>query len=387
MKKMMLQCLILFSVFYLPASAQTSQFGPFVFLLPAGFNTVNDGSKLLVNNPQKQLCAVLFNSYPLLGNNEETYYQLWKTELKSPNYIAGEISNLSSYQENGYQCITGYFEGETNGVQVHKSAYLYQSGSSCAAILSFTSDVETQYAIQSFFKSLKIQPPVIYQPPTPLEQSYNWYRTLRGPDVTNTSIQVYQSQTALNFTGFSAASQLHLQTLGDSLFHLRVLPALQMLYIGQTRLNDAAAINIGALPAIKHVQSMDQGFPIPLTNAGLQGMSNAATLEVIDLRSVDIPGVNDAGMNHIAKLSRLTKLIISRAPAVTINGIEKLVTLKQLRELNLSFCTLGDSDIPRLTAVIQQLPALQLLFIQSTNITEAGVAPLRQAFPGITIYR
>lgn len=146
-------------------------------------------------------------------------------------------------------------------------------------------------------------------------------------------------------------------------------------------------MNIGLLPAIKQVLSIDQGFAIPITNAGFVGMSRAGTLEIIDLRAVDIPGATDASLAQLSRLTRLRKLIVSRATAVTINGIEQLTPLKQLQELNLSYCSVSDTDIPRLTAVIQQLPALRTLFLQTTGITEAGATQLRQAFPALTLYR
>jgi hypothetical protein len=158
-----------------------------------------------------------------------------------------------------------------------------------------------------------------------------------------------------------------------------------MLFIGQTRFTDAAAINIGTLKAIKHVQSINQGFPIPLTNAGLQGLGNATALEVLNLQAVDFAGITDAEMAHLARLTNLKILTLSRATGITINGIEQLVTLQQLRERNLSYCALGDADIPRLTTVMQQLPALQKLFIQTSNITQAGADQLRQSFPNIII--
>lgn len=274
-------------------------------------------------------------------------------------------------------------ENQTEGYS-KKTIQLYQDENSCNAVIVFA-DKETNEQLQSFWKSLQIIPKAI--PLTPLERSFNWYKALRGPDGSTASIQTYQSQTAINFTGFTVASQTHLQKLGDSLFHLRELPNLQMLLIGQTAFTDAAAMNIGLLPAIKQVQSIDQGFAIPITNSGFTGMSRAGTIEIIDLRAVDIPGATDASMAQLARLTRLRKLIVSRATAVTINGIENLSQLKQLQELNLSYSSISDADVPRLIAVIQQLPALRLLFLQTTGITESGASQIRQTFPLLTFYR
>jgi len=114
-------------------------------------------------------------------------------------------------------------------------------------------------------------------------------------------------------------------------------------------------------------------------------LGNATALEVLNLQAVEFAGITDAGMAHLARLTNLKILTLSRATGITINGIEQLVTLQQLRERNLSYCALGDADIPRLTTVIQQLPALQKLFIQTSNITQAGADQLRQSFPNIII--
>lgn len=367
------------------AFTQERPYVQFNYVIPDSYETAYEADRILVYNQERKICVIIYSPYKTGSNIDENFIQLWNTPQKNiEGYFAGEVNRRNITKVNGYQMMEGAFEAETNSGIFIKTLRMYQDGNSCNAVITFA-DRETNEQLQSFWKSLQIKPKAISL--SPLERSYNWYKALRGPDASNSSIQTYQSQTSINFTGFVAASQNHLQNLGDSLFYLRELPNLQMLFIGQTRFNDAAALNIGTLRNIKHVQSIDQGFAIPLTNAGLQGLSNANNLEVIDLRSIDIPGVTDASMAHLAKLTKLTKLIISRAPSVTINGIEQLTTLKQLLELNLSFCTVSDADIPKLTAVIQQLPSLRLLFIQTTNVTEGGAALLRQTFPNLTVYR
>lgn len=357
----------------------------FNYTLPESYETVYESDRLLVYNTEKKICVVIYSPYKAGSNIAENFIQLWNAPQKNiEGYLGGDVYKRNTTKVNGYQLMTGEFEGESNSQLFKKTLQLYQDGNSCNAVIAFV-DKETNEQLQSFWKSLQIIPKEI--PLTPLERSYNWYKALRGPDASNSSIQTYQSQTALNFTGFTASSQDHLQKLGDSLFYLRELPYLETIYIGQTRFTDAAAMNIGLLPAIKQVLSIDQGFAIPVTNAGFVGMCRAGTLEIIDLRAVDIPGATDASLAQLSRLTRLRKLIVSRATAVTINGIEQLTPLKQLQELNLSYCSVSDTDIPRLTAVIQQLPALRTLFLQTTGITEAGATQLRQAFPALTLYR
>lgn len=378
-------CMVLITTI-LKSFAQERPYVQFNYTLPESFATSYENDRLLVFNEENKVCVIIYSPYKAGNNIGDNFMQLWNTPQKNiEGYLAGEVNKKSNAKINGYQVMSGDFEGESNGQTFINTLKLYQDGNICNAVLGFA-DNQTNEQLQPFWKSLAIKPKaaaaVQLSPP---ERSYNWYRALRGTDASNSSIQIYQSQTAINFTGFNTPSQNHLQTLGDSLFYLRELPNLQMLFIGQTRFTDAAAINIGTLKAIKHVQSMDQGFPIPLTNAGLQGLGNATALEVLNLQAVEFAGITDAGMAHLARLTNLKILTLSRATGITIRGIEQLVTLKQLRERNLSYCALSDTDIPRLTTVMQQLPALQKLFIQTSNITQAGADQLRQSFPNIII--
>ncbi len=386
MKQVMICLALLLTM--LKSFAQERPYVQFNYVIPDSYETAYEADRILLYNQERKISVIIYSPYKTGNNIDESFMQLWNTPQKNiEGYFAGEVNRRNTSKINGYQMMEGAFEGEANGGIFIKTLRIYQDGNSCNAVITFT-DRETNKQLQSFWKSLEVIPKATEAAQvSPLERSYNWYRALRGPDVSNSSIQTYQSQTAINFTGFNTASQNHLQTLGDSLFYLRELPNLQMLFIGQTKFNDAAAINIGTLKAIKHVQSIDQGFPIPLTNYGLQGLSNATTLEILNLQAVDFAGISDAGMAQLARLINLKILTLSRATGITINGIEQLVTLKLLRELNLSYCALGDADIPRLTTVIQQLPALQKLFIQTTNVTQAGADQVRQSFPNIIIYR
>ncbi|WP_462255021.1 hypothetical protein [Ferruginibacter sp.] len=383
MKQVMICLALLLSI--QKSFTQERPYVQFNYIIPDSYETAYEADRILVYNQERKICLIIYSPYKAGSNIDENFMQLWNTPQKNiEGYFAGEMNRRNITKVNGYQMMSGAFEGESNGQLFKKTLQLYQHGNSCNAVIA-CADRETNEQLQSFWKSLQIIPKEI--PLSPLERSYYWYTALRGPDASNSSIQTYQAQTAINFTGFNAASQTHLQSLGDSLFYLRELPNLQTIYIGQTRFNDAAAMNIGLLPAIKQVQSIDQGLAVPVTNAGFAGMSRAGTLEIIDLRTVDIPGATDASMAQLSRLTRLRKLIVSRATAVTINGIEQLTPLKQLQELNLSYCSVSDVDIPRLIAVIQQLPALRTLFLQTTGITEAGATQLRQAFPTLTFYR
>lgn len=258
------------------AFAQNAQFGRLSFDMPAGFITEKNNHTLYLYDVQKQLCAVIYSSYEVGNDMEKSISQRWNAKENFPNYHIGEISRLYSTESAPAKSLRADYEGENGNIS--KTVIVYEYAKMGDAVITYTNDAETKYAISDFLKSLRFVAPKLPAQLSPLERSYNWYKTLRGPDASSASIQAYQSQTTINFTGFHAASQDHLQKLGDSLFYLRELPDLHMLFIGQTRLNDAAAANIGMLPAIKHVQSIDQGLAMPLGVAGLQGLSRASTL-------------------------------------------------------------------------------------------------------------
>ena len=385
MKNFFLLLALLGTAFW--GQAQKMQFGRLAFEIPNGFKAEKGKQELYIYNLQRQLCAVVYSNYTCAGNLEETQWQLWNQEIKFPNYAVGEMMNRYSLESGGAKGIRADYENRTDNGMVSKSAIVYESGGICDAVLAYSSDPETKYALDAFLKSIVFVAPPVAVTLSPLERSYQWYRALRGPHVSNSSIQVYQSQTSINFTGFYTPSQQHLQTLCDSLFYLRELPNLQTVLIGQSKMDDLAAYHIGTLRAIKELKTMSQGFPLSITNAGLQSLSNATTLEVLELQGLDVSGVTDAGFVHLAKLTNLKRLFVVRASRITIAGFEYLTTLKQLQELNLSYCLLTDADLPRLRAVLQQLPALRILYIQTTAMTPAATIQLRQEFPGITIYR
>ncbi len=357
----------------------------FNYILPESYETAYEADKILVYNQERKICVIIYSPYKAGSNIDENFMQLWNTPQRYiEGYYTGEAYKRNSTKVNGYQMMNGAFEGESNGQLFKKTVQLYQDGNSCNAVIAFA-DRETNEQLQSFWKSLQIIPKAI--PLSPLQKAYNWYRIVRGTTAASFTPESFQSLNNLNFTGFFTSNGFYMQTLGDSLYHLRVLPNLQILSIGQTQFSTAAAINIGSLPALKQVDAVNQGMQIPMSDAGLQGLSNSLTLEEIRLIAPSMPNVTNAGMVHLSRMTKLKTLSLGRADAVTIVGLEQLVSLKQLINLDLSGANLTDADIPRIITALSQMPSLQVFIIRYSLITEAGAAQIRTARTPLVVIR
>ena len=365
--------------------AQERPYVQFNYTLPESFATTYENERLLVYNEERKVCVIIYSPFKAGSNIEENFMQLWNTPQRSiEGYNAGEVYKRNNLKINGYQMMSGEFDVESNGQIFKKNLQLYQDGNICNAVIAFADQV-TNERLQSFWKSLQIIPKAI--PLSPLELSYNWYKIIRGVTAPSFTPQSYQALNNLNFTGFFTPNGFYMQTLGDSLFHLRVLPNLQILSIGQTQFSTAAAINIGSLPALKQVDAVNQGMQIPMSDAGLQGLSQSSTLEDISLIAPSIPNITNAGMVHLSRMTKLKTLHLGRAAAVTVVGLEQLVSLKQLINLNLTGANLTDADIPRIITALGQMPSLQVFIIRYSGITEAGAEQIRTARTPLVVIR
>lgn len=383
MKKIILFFALSVAVF--TSLAQERPYVQFNYTLPESFATTYENERLLVYNEERKVCVIIYSPFKAGSNIEENFMQLWNTPQRNiEGYNAGEVYNKNNLKINGYQMMSGVYEGESNGQIFKKTAQLYQDGNICNAVIAFA-DQATNEQLQSFWKSLQIIPKAI--PLSPLELSYNWYKIIRGVTAPSFTPQSYQALNNLNFTGFFTPIGFYMQTLGDSLFHLRVLPNLQILSIGQTQFSTAAAINIGSLPALKQVDAVNQGMQIPMSDAGLQGLSQSSTLEDISLIAPSIPNITNAGMVHLSRMTKLKTLHLGRAAAVTVVGLEQLVSLKQLINLNLTGANLTDADIPRIITALAQMPSLQVFILRYSGITEAGAEQIRTARAPLVVIR
>jgi hypothetical protein len=96
------------------------------------------------------------------------------------------------------------------------------------------------------------------------------------------------------------------------------------------------------------------------------------------LESDEIPGLNaegemtDALLERVSRLDHLTSLDLGGSKRLTTAGFRHLERMTQLRELELSGTSFGDRDL----AVVRQLPHLETIRLNGTQVTDAGMPHL-----------
>ncbi len=179
---------------------------------------------------------------------------------------------------------------------------------------------------------------------------------LRGTKVTDTTLEHLANVTTLEAidVGFAQITDVGLDRLTP-------LVNLKELVIGGNKLTDIGLQALRQLPSLTHLslggsQRTDSGlWTISLTE---QGLDSIITLK--DLRELRLDGM-----------------------PVTVRWLEKLKTLTKLERLSLQGCKrVGDDAAPVLSA----WSALRILDLKGTAVTEKGLAELHRAKPAAQIF-
>ena len=125
-----------------------------------------------------------------------------------------------------------------------------------------------------------------------------------------------------------------------------------------------------------------------LSDAGLQSLRQMSALTYLDLSGAQRTDsglwsvrLTEAGMEAIATLQNLRCLRMN-GTAVSARGLDKLKGLSKLERLDLQGCKrLNDEAV----SALKSLPALRALDVTGTQMTEKGIAALRQARPGCKV--
>jgi hypothetical protein len=133
----------------------------------------------------------------------------------------------------------------------------------------------------------------------------------------------------------------------------------------------AAAVRAGTSEQIRldhtHVDDEQLG-----ELAGLQDKLRRINLS----RSV----ISDAGLARLAQMHRLVQLRIA-SPRITDSGLVELARLRELEHLHL-IAPLSDAGLVHL----QKLKGLSSLYLDGTEASEAGMAALVEALPGVHLH-
>jgi len=174
---------------------------------------------------------------------------------------------------------------------------------------------------------------------------------LRGTKITDTTLEHISGIATLEFldAGFAQVTDVGLDRLTS-------LPNLKELTIGGNKLTDVGLQALRQLPGLTYLDLSG----MQRTDSGLWSIS-----------------LTEVGVETIATLKELRELRLSGMP-VSARSIEKLKVLTKLERLILQGCRrIADDAAP----VLASWPALGVLDLKGTAVTEKGLAVLRQAKP------
>jgi internalin A len=146
---------------------------------------------------------------------------------------------------------------------------------------------------------------------------------------------------------------------------LSALPSLRVLNLNNSRVGDAAMVAIGRLTNLRELR-------ISNTNVSDLGLKHIASWKSLRSLQLGTHSISDAGMAYVAKIRSLKELALF-STMVTDFGLRGLKGL-QLTELVWTGTHITDEMIP----VISEFPDLQNLWLDSSQVSDAGLKPVLQ---------
>ena len=171
-----------------------------------------------------------------------------------------------------------------------------------------------------------------------------------------------------------------------TLEHLSGIETLESIDIGFAQVTDVGLDHLTTLPNLKALTVGGN----KLTDVGLQALRHLPTLTYLDISGAQRTdsglwsvSLTEFGVETIATLRELRELHMDGMP-VSARSIEKLKVLTKLERIDLQGCRrLGDDAAPLLAA----MPALRIVDLKGTALTEKGLAEFRQAKPKAQVFQ
>jgi hypothetical protein len=180
------------------------------------------------------------------------------------------------------------------------------------------------------------------------------------------------------------------------LAHLRDLPHLEEVWLGDTELSDYDVANLAHLKKLRSLSIVgprsSQGGPqdfsflshlnelewlqiayCPFSDEDMAHLKHAGKLRTLHLPDHQI---SDDGLASLESLSNLEDLGLGGNP-ITDDGLIHIASLNKLIWLSLNGTHVTDEGLK----CLQRLPSLRLVNLQKTRATAAGVERLQQALP------
>ncbi|MBM3728336.1 MAG: hypothetical protein FJW40_23290 [Acidobacteria bacterium] len=216
----------------------------------------------------------------------------------------------------------------------------------------------------------------------------------------------------LRLKGLKGVTDLDLfyaeQITDEGMAAVRTWTGLKRVNVRGTKITDSTLAILGKLPGIER---LDIGFA-EVTDSG---MMNLAGLQSLKELSYGGNKMTDVSLQVVLSLPGLTKLDLAGRQrtdsglwtvALTDLGLDPILTLKQLRELNLAGTLVSARGVAKLTALtrlerldlhgakrvgddvvphLAAMPGLAWVDLRDTGVTAEGVAKLRSARHGLRV--
>jgi Leucine-rich repeat (LRR) protein len=177
---------------------------------------------------------------------------------------------------------------------------------------------------------------------------------LRGTKMTDSTLQLLNRLTSLESLDIAFAQGT------DSGIGQLALPNLKELALGGNKLTDAGLQCLRQMPALTSLDLSGE----QRTDSGLWSVS-----------------LTESGLDAIATLKNLRYLRLN-GEGVSARGLEKLKALSRLERLDLQACPRVNDDV---IPVLAALPALRMVDVTASKVTEKSIAELRKSRPQLQV--
>ena len=159
---------------------------------------------------------------------------------------------------------------------------------------------------------------------------------------------------------------IHGQVTDNGMVHIKDVPRLEKLTLGQSKVTNAGLSHVGQLTGLQELYLCSD----TISDDGLKYVGNLPELARLDLRGVD---VSDAGLVHLKGLINLRTLMILRT-RISGTGLEHLRELPNLDLLNLREAPV---TVPGLAGITALTPLENLWLSDTCAVTDAGLSRLK----------
>jgi hypothetical protein len=153
----------------------------------------------------------------------------------------------------------------------------------------------------------------------------------------------------------------------DELVYLTRLTSLASLNLRNTQISDRGLAYLWKIPSL---EVLEIGNGLPITDKGLAGIGNLASLKTLDL---SLNNITDVSLNHLEGLKSLEELRLTRT-GITDKGLSHLLKLNSLKNLDISYMDITDDGLSRL----KELKSLEELRVAGTDITDTGLKEIAE---------